>query len=172
MGQERFEIIGERLVKKFQTRDPFEIAQGLGIVVYDDCEGFGDLKGMYSVVKKQRSIFLNKDLDRRTARIVCAHEIGHDQLHRELIRGGRFLQEFELYNMASRREYEANIVCASILLSDEEILDYIYNYRFDSEQIARATHSDINLVALKVAHLKEKGHKLRGLEHNSKFLKS
>ena len=34
--------------------------------------------------------------------------------------------------MASRREYEANIVGASILLSDEEILDYIYNYRFDS----------------------------------------
>ena len=43
MGQERFEVIGERLVRRFQTRDPFEIAQGLGIVVYDDCEGFGDL---------------------------------------------------------------------------------------------------------------------------------
>ena len=83
----------------------------------------------------------------------------------------RFLQEFQLYNLASRREYEANIVGASILLSDEEILDYIYNYRFDSEQIARATHTDINLVALKVAHLIEKGYKLRALEHNSKFLK-
>lgn len=84
MGQERFEVIGERLVRRFQTRDPFEIAQGLGIVVYDDCEGFGDLKGMYSVVKKQRSIFINKRLDERTARIVCAHEIGHDQLHRDI----------------------------------------------------------------------------------------
>ena len=171
MGQERFEVIGERLVRRFQTRDPFEIAQGLGIVVYDDCEGFGDLKGMYSVVKKQRSIFLNKNLDERTARIVCAHEIGHDQLHRDIVKQNRFLQEFQLYNMASRREYEANIVGASILLSDEEILDYIYHYRFDSEQIARATHTDINLVALKVAHLIEKGYKLRALEHNSKFLK-
>ena len=163
MGQERFEVIGERLVRRFQTRDPFEIAQGLGIVVYDDCEGFGDLKGMYSVVKKQRSIFINKRLDERTARIVCAHEIGHDQLHRDIVKQNRFLQEFQLY--------EANIVGASILLSDEEILDYIYNYRFDSEQIARATHTDINLVALKVAHLIEKGYKLRTLEHNSKFLK-
>ena len=60
---------------------------------------------------------------------------------------------------------------ARLLLSDEEILDYIYHYRFDSEQIARATHTDINLVALKVAHLIEKGYKLRALEHNSKFLK-
>ena len=132
---------------------------------------FGDLKGMYSVVKKQRSIFLNKNLDERTARIVCAHEIGHDQLHRDIVKQNRFLQEFQLYNMASRREYEANIVGASILLSDEEILDYIYHYRFDSEQIARATHTDINLVALKVAHLIEQGYKLRALEHNSKFLK-
>lgn len=98
MGQERFEVIGERLVRRFQTRDPFEIAQGLGIVVYDDCEDFGDLKGMYSVVKRQRSIFINKRLDERTARIVCAHEIGHDQLHRDIVKRNRFLQEFQLYN--------------------------------------------------------------------------
>ncbi len=172
MEQERYEIIGEKLVRKFNTRDPFVIAKNLGIVVYDDCEGFGDLKGMYSVIKRQRSIFLNKDLDARTARIVCAHEIGHDQLHRADIRQERYLQEFTLYNMATRREYEANIVCASILLDDEEILEYIYSYRYDVEQIARATRTDINLVALKVAHLIEKGHKLRGMEHDPRFLKS
>lgn len=171
MEQERYETVGEILVRKFQTRDPFEIAAGLGIVVYDDCEGFGDLKGMYSVVKKQRTIFLNKDLDRRTARIVCAHEIGHDQLHRNDVKKEHYLQEFTLYNMATRREYEANIVCASILLSDEEILEYIYFYHYDVEQIARATKSDINLVALKVSHLINQGHKLRGMEHNPRFLK-
>ena len=39
---------------------PFEIAQGLGIVVYDDCEGFGDLKGMYCRKKAKIDIFKQK----------------------------------------------------------------------------------------------------------------
>ena len=162
--------VGTSLVRRFGTRDPFQIAGELGISVLLR-EDFGSLKGMYRVIKRNRFIFLNKDLGDRMLRIVCAHEIGHDQLHRDIVKQNRFLQEFQLYNMASRREYEANIVGASILLSDEEILDYIYHYRFDSEQIARATHTDINLVALKVAHLIEQGYKLRALEHNSKFLK-
>ena len=54
MGQERFEVIGERLVRRFQTRDPFEIAQGLGIVVYDDCEMLWRSEGYVQCRKKTK----------------------------------------------------------------------------------------------------------------------
>ena len=160
--------VGERLVSNFGTRDPFAIAEGLGIHIYR--EDFNRLKGMYRVIKKRRCIFLNSRLPEHEARIVCAHEIGHDQLHREFAKGDG-LQEFMIYQMTSRREYEANIVAASILLPDDEIIDYIYNYHYDAEQIARVLNSDINLVALKISHLQSMGHALRGLEHNSRFLK-
>ena len=142
----------------------------LGINVMDDCENLGSLKGMYCIVKRNRFIFLNKDLSPQMKRIVCAHEIGHDRLHRALAKK-HGLQEFVLYDMATKPEYEANIVAAEILLDSDEILEYIYDYGYTSEQIARAMHTDINLVALKIAHLAETGHKLRRMEYRSSFLK-
>lgn len=99
-----------------------------------------------------------------------AHELGHDQLHRNLAKGNA-LQEFMLYDMTTKPEYEANIVAAEILLDTDEVLEYIYQYGYTSEQIARAMYTDINLVALKIAHLAETGYNLRKIDHRSDFLK-
>lgn len=161
--------VGTSLVRRFGTRDPFQIAGELGISVLLR-EDFGSLKGMYRVIKRNRFIFLNKDLGDRMLRIVCAHELGHDQLHRNLAKGSA-IQEFMLYDMTTKPEYEANIVAAEILLDIDEILEYIYDYGYTSEQIARAMGTDINLVALKIAHLAETGYDLRRIEHRSDFLK-
>ena len=63
----------------------------------------------------------------------------------------------------------ANIVAAEILLDTDEILEYIYDYGYTSEQIARAMGTDINLVALKIAHLAESGYDLRRIEHRERL---
>ena len=76
-----------------------------------------------------------------------------------------------LYDMTTKPEYEANIVASEILLDTDEILEYIYHYDYTSEQISRAMNTDINLVALKIAHLAETGYNLRRIEHRSDFLK-
>ena len=161
--------VGERLVKRCGTRDPFEIARQLGIEVLF-CDGFNSMKGMYRVIKRNRFIFINRDLTPQMQRIVCAHELGHDRLHRNLARTDS-LQEFALYVMTTKPEYEANIVAAEILLDTDEVLDYVYNYGYTSEQIARAMDTDIILVALKVAHLAETNRGLHPAEHRSDFLK-
>ena len=160
---------GSSLVKRCGTRDPFRIAHELGIEIMF-CSDFGTLKGMYRVIKRNRFIFINDDLSGQMQRIVCAHELGHDQLHRNLAKGNA-LQEFMLYDMTTKPEYEANIVAAEILLDTDEVLEYIYQYGYTSEQIARAMHTDINLVALKIAHLAETGYNLRKIDHRSDFLK-
>jgi Zn-dependent peptidase ImmA (M78 family) len=157
-----------RLIKKFNTRDPFTIAKGLGVEILV-CDGLKNLKGMYRIIKRNRFIFLNSKNSPEMNRIVCAHELGHDRLHREFAKDAPF-QEFMLYNMASRHEYEANIFAANLLLGDDEVLEYIKN-GFDTLQIASATETDINLVALKVDYLIRNGHNLIKQEHNSKFLK-
>jgi Zn-dependent peptidase ImmA (M78 family) len=156
------------LVSRLDTRDPFKIAQEIGISVIW-WEGFNRLKGMYRVIKRNRYIFINSNLDDLTATIVCAHELGHDQLHRELAKGNG-LQEFSLYNMTSRCEYEANVFAAELTLPDEDTIKLIRR-GYDSEQIARCMNSDINLVALKVDALVRNGQPFRTLDHNSKFLK-
>ena len=134
MGADSLTKVGSGLVKRCGTRDPFRIARELGVEVMF-CPDFGPLKGMYRVIKRNRFIFLNEDLSPRMQRIVCAHELGHDQLHRNLAKGNS-LQEFMLYDMTTF-----------------------------------AMQTDINLVALKVAHLIETGYDLRRQEHRSDFLK-
>ena len=94
MSAEHLSKVGSNLVRRCGTRDPFRIAQELGIEVLF-CDDFGPLKGMYRVIKRNRFIFINKDLSSRMQRIVCAHELGHDQLHRHLAKGNA-LQEFML----------------------------------------------------------------------------
>lgn len=170
MGNQFLAQVGADLVERFKTRDPFAIADALGIKVLF-CDGFGSLKGMYRVVKRNRFIFINKDLDERMQRIVCAHELGHDQLHRHLAVGG-VLHEFTLYDMKNKPEYEANVVAADILLDDDEILEYIYDYHYSAEQIASILGTDINLVALKVSELIRRGHQFKGVDYRSDFLKN
>lgn len=169
MSAEHLALVGSRLVRRCYTRDPFEIAETIGVDVLF-CDDFGPLKGMYRVIKRNRFIFINKDLPEWLQRIVCAHELGHDQLHRHLAKNNP-IQEFMLYDMRSKPEYEANIVAAEILLDNDELLEYIYQYRYSAEQIARAMHTDINLVALKIAHLNQLGYDLRPIDHRSNFLK-
>ena len=159
---------GAQLVKRCDTRDPFKIAKELGIKVMFVDE-FEKLKGVYRVIKRNRWIFINSNLPERMQRIVCAHELGHDQLHRELAKGDG-LMEFVLYDMDSRPEFEANVLASQILLPDDEVLEHIYN-GYDAEQIARMMGSDINLVALKVATLNQQGYNFRTIDHNTTFLK-
>lgn len=66
MNAEQLSKVGSDLVRRCGTRDPFQIANALGINVMDDCENLGSLKGMYCIVKRNRFIFLNKDLHRLT----------------------------------------------------------------------------------------------------------
>lgn len=101
MNAEQLSRVGEKLVKRCGSRDPFEIARQLGINVML-CENFGSLKGMYRVIKRNRFIFLNNSLDENMLRIVCAHELGHDQLHRNMAKTTP-IHEFMRNRQISRR---------------------------------------------------------------------
>ena len=80
-------------------------------------------------------------------------------------------KEFVLYDMTTRPEYEANVFAASFLLDEDRMLELIYQYHYDAEQIAKTMNSDINLVALKAAELARDGYRLNALESRADFLK-
>jgi Zn-dependent peptidase ImmA (M78 family) len=154
-------------LRRCECRDPFKIARELGIEVkYDD---YGKLKGMYTIIKRNPYIFINNTLDRYTQHLVCAHEIGHDRLHRDLVRDG-WMREFVIYNMNNRPEYEANLFASEVLIDDDEILE-LMSERLDTEQIARALYTDINLVGIKLEALRQKGYEFRQIEYKRNFLK-
>jgi hypothetical protein len=66
-------------------------------------------------------------------------------------------------------EYEANLFAAQVSLSDDKILEYIER-GYDVAQIASAMYSDINLVALKVSELNNRGYRLNPQTYNKSFL--
>ena len=155
-----------RLVKHCGTSDPVRIAKESGIMVRDVPDLTG-LLGMYVYRWKHRIILMNPNVSSTLYKMVLAHEIGHDQLHRK---EAELFQEFNLFDMAANQlEYEANLFAAQIALPDEDILEYVHQGYTDA-QIAQITRSDINLVALKISELARRGYELRVPEHKRNFL--
>ena len=70
-------------LKKAHGDDPAEIAEDLGIKIIKNYE-FKKLYGLYTIIKRRRVIIINGNLEPAAERVVLAHELGHDRLHREL----------------------------------------------------------------------------------------
>lgn len=158
--------IANNLVRKHGTRDPEKIARELGIRIY--YVPLKRQKGMYKVIKRNRCIFVNENLDEVMRTIVILHELGHDQLHR---RQADCFREFQLFDMSKNSmEYEANLFAAQISLPDDEVIDYIY-HGYSIDQIAGELNSDINLVAIKASELARRGYAFRTPEYKNNFLK-
>jgi len=94
----------------------------------------------------------------RDCRTICAHELGHDRLHQHLAKD-KALQEFMLYDMRSRPEYEANIFAGELLIDDDEVLALVED-GYDVCQIADELGEDMNLVLIKIDELRKQGHDL------------
>ena len=165
---DRIANLADHLIRKYHTRDPEELASCLRITIME--RNFKKQRGAYVVEAGNPFIFIKRNLSPYMRKMVITHEIGHDRLHRTEANGSCLFREFELFDMAaSRMEYEANLMAAQILLPDQDILDYI-QMGYDTQQIANAMHSDINLVALKNDILIARGHSFRRQDHNSLFL--
>lgn len=143
------------LVRRFGTRDPFHLAKALGVTVMFRSD-FKDLKGMYKVILRNRYIFLNGNLDPSMQWVVCAHELGHDLLHRRFLSSSMF-KEFVLYDMKQKPEFEANVFAAELLL-DDEVVVACFREGYDVFQVAGMLGVDVNLLLVKVHELfKRKG---------------
>lgn len=105
----------QRLIRKYKTSDPFEIATAMNINISfldlpDDCRGY------YLRTLRRRFIAINSNLSEEWQRIVCAHELGHDQLHRGM---SRFFLNEKTFFSAGKYEVEANEFAVNLLLYDQ-----------------------------------------------------
>jgi Zn-dependent peptidase ImmA (M78 family) len=160
--------LASKLIKQHCTSDPFELCKALGVeVMFMD---LGGLKGMYKYFQRNRFAAINENLDENSKKIVCAHELGHDLFHKSLAKKV-VLQEFMLYDMKSRPEYEANLFASEILLPDNEIFTFAKE-GYDIQQIAGMLYTDVNLVAIKVASMNANGYELKKvMDVRADFLK-
>ncbi len=98
--------------------DPEQLAtlQGVRIRYFS----LGETKGFYVVLDGIPFIAVNRDLPEPLRQIVCAHELGHHFLHRQLAEE-TLLTDFDLYRMETKVEREANLFASFLLVSGEAV---------------------------------------------------
>lgn len=116
--------------KKYNTANPFKIANALGIEVMV-CD-IGTRLGCYMYIKKSKCIWINESLEEKDRLLVMAHELGHAVLHPK--ENCYFLRNHTLLN--TRVEQEANQFAVELLISDDMILEAVQN-QYTLDQCSR-----------------------------------
>ena len=128
-------------VRKYGTRNPYELAEYLNIQV--QIGNLGSCSGCYMFLKNHRCIFLNENLDEYERTVVMAHELGHAIMHRKencyFIRSKTFL-------LTSKNEIEANRFAAEFLIPDISIFE---NDTLTIKQFSKLSGYPEELVKLK-----------------------
>lgn len=169
---ESYEIFkqADSLVRQSGTRNAEQIAKNLGIWIYY-VNSFDDLLGMYTFRWNHRLVFLNSKIDGQLKEMVIAHELGHDQRHRDIAKAGQTLKEFSLFSMKDTTEYEANAFASHLLLSNDEVYS-IARQGHDVVYMAQSMGVNINLMLIKLQEMNHLGYDFNiPLQHDSRFFR-
>ena len=138
---ERILQIPEKLIKRFGTRDPFEIANMLGYSV--KFINTKKQKGFCKILLNNFFIFINENMGPQMQRMTCAHELGHLLLHRDVLKRELFLAEMEIFDITDQKELEANEFAASLLIDDEE---FAASLLIDDEELLQLLREEYDVV--------------------------
>ena len=98
--------------------------------------------------------------------MVLAHELGHDFYHRDEVRDG--LAEYQLFDIKTDMEIEANIFAAHLLINEDSLIDDIkqgYTYN----ELASLYDVNVNLMIFKLNEMHRMGMPILKNEADSKF---
>ena len=131
--------------RKYGTRDPFKIADVLGIEV--QIGNIGSKSGCYMYLKRSRCIWLNENLESHEMEYVMAHELGHAIMHpRE---NCYFIKHKTLF-LNSKNEIEANKFAVEFLISDNDVKEYAIERQYSIDMLARLWGYHKKLVELRL----------------------
>lgn len=132
----------EQIVRKYRTRDPFEMIKGMNVIlVYYPLEG---VHGFYQYFQRNNIIYLDERLSKNEQRFVLAHELGHMFLHKKA--NAVFMDTRTQFN-TDKFELEANTFAIDLLLPDSLLEEY---KEFTVEQISRLTGYHKRLIELRI----------------------
>ena len=106
----------KKLIKKYGTRNSFEIMDQMNIAV-GETSRYKTLKGYCFMSCKTIYVMISSFLSEEEKMIVAAHELGHIILHRSQLKMAP-MQDDTLYNMTDNTEYQANLFAADLLIED------------------------------------------------------
>lgn len=149
-----------RLKAKFQTSDPYEVCEALGIRLMLRPMGTGDgsCKGFFLTNARCKAIVINSDLAEHIRRIILAHELGHAWLHSSA--AIRAFHEVSLFDETDHMESEASIFAAEFLLDDDDVFE-ILEPGLDFFRAASALRVPPELLDFKLRCLQKQGYQIQ-----------
>lgn len=160
----------EEISRKYQTRDPFELLDAIGVITKES-EAFHSMKGFCVTVNRSTYVTINGLLHPAEKRIVAAHELGHILLHRNLLKMAP-MKDTVLYDMTSRTEYEANLFTADLLIEDNCLDELRENEDMNYFQMCSRIQTSPDLMSFKLFSMMKRGWDCPAspLDLNSRFL--
>ncbi len=163
-------MLAKDLVRQYGTHDPFRLCEYMDIYVL--MSDFKYQKGVFRVINNFPFIFINENLSLETQRMICAHELGHAMLHKDLANQMGGLIETELFAVTNSCEVEANQFAAALLIEDGELLDLLHE-GYDLLSCAREMSIHMGLLSVRLKDLAEINKDLRPSVHmDTRFLGS
>lgn len=150
----------KKLMKKYQSNNPQQLAKQLGIIVkYEPMGTFdGCCKGFFITHCRKKHITVNADLCENTQRIILVHEIAHAHLHFKANTCAAF-HDFVIFENVNTMECEANVFAADYLMDDDAVLDVLTENISFFEAAARL-YVPPELLAFKFMLMKRRGYQL------------
>ncbi|MBS6280528.1 MAG: ImmA/IrrE family metallo-endopeptidase [Lachnospiraceae bacterium] len=132
----------DSLVRKYNTRNPFEIINNLNvIVVFYPLHG---VKGFYQYFQRNNIIYIDESLSYHERLFVCAHELGHMLLHKK---SNAIFMDSRTQLNTTKYELEANRFAMDLLIADNDIEEHL---DFTTSQLSRLLGYNKKLIELRL----------------------
>ena len=120
-------VLVSKLCKKYDTRDPFEIARQRDVIVLR--ESLGGIHGYYAKTHKHKVIHINQALNPQQQIFTCGHELAHSIIHPDT--NTPFLRAATMFSV-DKLEIQANRFSLEMVYSDEELQPFLFRPIIDA----------------------------------------
>lgn len=132
----------DKLARRFQTRNPFEIIRGLNVILV-----FAPLIGtraFYQYFQRNNIIYIDENLSHHEQMFECAHEMGHMFLHKK---ANSIFMDTRTGFITNRYEKEADTFAMDLLVADNILSEY---QEYSMEQLSRLLGYEQRLIELRL----------------------
>lgn len=132
----------DELARRFQTRNPFEIIQGLNAILL--FVPLIDTRAFYQYFQRNNIIYIDENLSKPEQMFECAHEMGHMFLHKNA--NTIFMDSRTMLN-TNRYEKEADTFAMDLLIDDDILIEY---QGYNIERLSRLLRYEQRLIELRL----------------------
>lgn len=132
----------DSLVRKYKTRNPFEIIRGLNVILV--FAPLIDTRAFYQYFQRNNIIYIDENLTRHEQEFECAHEMGHMFLHKK---ANTIFMDTRTYFNTNKFEVEADTFAMNLLIGDDVLLEY---QEYNPEQLSHILGFEKGLIDLRL----------------------